>query len=55
MDIRWQHSGCYLVCVGCGLHYGIDADRAEQGIIEGDYRKENALIDDWNRRVDNAD
>lgn len=55
MDIRWQHSGCYLVCAGCGLHYGLNADIAEQGIIEGGYRKEDALIKDWNRRVNNND
>jgi hypothetical protein len=52
MDIRWQHDACYLVCEDCGMHFGIDTDKAEQGIIEGDYAEEVALIDDWNRRVD---
>lgn len=53
MEIRWQHSGCYLVCEDCGLHYGLDADMADEGIVVGGYRKEEALIEDWNRRVDN--
>ena len=52
MDIRWQHNGCYLVCEDCGMHFGIDTDRAEEGIIEGDYAEEAALVDDWNRRFD---
>ena len=52
MDARWQHNGCYLVCEDCGMHFGIVTDRAEEGIIEGDYAEEAALVDDWNRRFD---
>ena len=55
MSIRWQHDGCYLVCEDCGMHFGIDTDKAEQGIIEGDYAEEEALIDDWNRRADGGE
>lgn len=55
MDIRWQHSGCYLVCAGCGLHYGLNADIADAGIVEGGYRKEEALIDDWNTRLEEGE
>ena len=54
MDIRWQHDGYYLVCEDCGLHFGLDTDKAEQGIIEGDYAEKEALIDDWNRRIDDG-
>ena len=53
MDIRrWKHDGYYLVCKDCGMHFGLDTGMAKQGIIEGGYAEEAALIDDWNTRLD---
>lgn len=55
MSIRWQHSGCYLVCEDCGLHYGLNADIADEGVVEGGYRKEEVLIADWNNRLEEGE
>jgi len=51
MSIESNH-GCYLVCPDCGLHFGIDAEAAEQGIIEGGYSTREALVDAWNLILD---
>ena len=51
MSIESNH-GCYLVCPDCGLHFGIDAEAAEQGIIEGGYSTREVLVDAWNLILD---
>lgn len=51
MDIKYR-DGYYLVCPGCGLHFGIDAEAVEEGIIEGGYSAEEALADAWNVILD---
>lgn len=51
MDIKYR-DGYYLVCPGCGLHFGIDAEAVEEGIIEGGYFAEEALADAWNVILD---
>jgi hypothetical protein len=52
MNIESNHGGCYLVCPDCGLHFGIDAEAAEQGIIEGGYSTRASLVDAWNLILD---
>ena len=54
MSTIWQHCGYYLVCKECGVSFGLSTDMAKRGLIAGHYAKKEALIDDWNRRVDNG-
>ena len=48
---RWGH-GYYLVCEDCGMHFGLNTDKAEKGIIEGGYSTRETLVDAWNLILD---
>lgn len=52
MGIKYREYGYYLVCSGCGLHFGIAAKEAEGGTIEGGYSKKEILVDTWNSMME---
>ena len=54
MSTIWKHCGYYLVCKECGLRFGLSTDMAKRGLIAGHYAKKEALIEDWNRRIDDG-
>ena len=55
MSTIWKHCGYYLVCKECGLRFGLSTDIAKRGLIAGHYAKKEALIDDWNTRLEEGE